>query len=68
MKKPNFEAFADEILAIIWEGNEIDGGTVQEIAFAHGLIVEYEATEPCYKNCACAQWGEFPVPCYRKAY
>lgn len=33
-----FKIFADDILAVIWAGGDIDGGTAQEVAERHGLI------------------------------
>lgn len=63
-------AFSRDILATFWEPhcfNEPDGGSVQDIAEKHGLLIPFTATEPCGENCNCAEWDKFPQTCYRAA-
>lgn len=67
-EKFDFVGFANEILRIAWDGNDIDGGTAQELADKYGLIQEVTVTEPCGEHCQCAELAEFPTKCYRKTY
>lgn len=64
----DFIGFADEILDIAWDGGDVDGAIMQEIAEEYGLIEKREMTEPCSENCTCAELAEFPVFCYWKTY
>lgn len=65
---PAFVAFADDVLAMAWEGAGPDGDDIQQAALRHGLLCEVTVTEPCGEVCACAEVGEFPAVCYRKRY
>jgi hypothetical protein len=68
-QKPNFKAFADDILKSIFEDETLDGADIQDIALKHNIIVEYIATKPCCENCVCKEIvDEFPVQCYKKNY
>ena len=58
------EAFTAEIMEDWWEG-DLDGGSRQDIAIKHGVLVETIVTEPCGENCACAGYDVFPQTCYR---
>jgi len=63
----NFKEFANEIIDISRE-SDIDGADVQDLAVKWGLLVEEMVNEPCDGDCVCAEYGAFPVSCYRKAY
>jgi hypothetical protein len=65
---PNFQAFADRLLEIAWEGCDADGDEIQRLALAFGLLRSVRRDEPCGDNCRCAEYGEFPLVCYRKTY
>jgi hypothetical protein len=60
--------FADEMIAIAFQGGDADGAHIQETATRTGLLKETTQQEPCGENCACAEYGEFPATCYRKTY
>lgn len=49
-----------------WPHGDVDGGDLQEAAYAAGLLAPITATEPCGESCSCAEWGEWPIECYRK--
>lgn len=59
--------FADSMLSIAWEGNDADGGMIQESAVSAGILREVNSNEPCGDNCGCVEHG-FPAICYRKTY
>ncbi len=43
----------------------LEGCDIEDYAVEHGLLVSFEATEPCCEDeCACAEVG-FPATCYR---
>jgi hypothetical protein len=44
---------------------ELDGGDVQDLAEKTGVLVPVKVTEACGENCACAEWDDFPLDCYR---
>ncbi|QDP51249.1 MAG: hypothetical protein Unbinned7913contig1002_4 [Prokaryotic dsDNA virus sp.] len=67
-KTIDLKGFADEVLSVVWDGNDIDGGSMQDIAERFGLIEKVIATEPCCEDCICAEVMEFPAECYRKTY
>jgi hypothetical protein len=62
---------ARSLVAVIFaeDRGDIDGGWLQDEAVKHGVLIEVEATEPCIDpeigNCACAEYGDFPMTCYR---
>ncbi len=43
----------------------IDGGDLQDALEKYGFLGEFKATEPCFDNCECAEFG-FPSSCYRQ--
>lgn len=44
-----------------------DGFDIQDLAVKHGLLEPFEVTEPCDPDsCACAEFGDFPMSCYRR--
>lgn len=63
-------AFARDIMAA-WPDGDVDGGALQEIAVAHGLLVPETRTEPCGDACECAEYHSPEdmaegVTCYRR--
>ena len=63
-------AFARDIMAA-WPDGDVDGGALQEIAVANGLLVPETRTEPCGDECACAEYHSPEdmsegVTCYRR--
>jgi hypothetical protein len=42
MQKPDFEAFAKDLLSEWPEGHDIDAGDLQEIAIKHGLLYKVD--------------------------
>lgn len=45
--------------------DELDGCDVQDMAEATGVLVPVKVTESCGETCACAEWDDFPLDCYR---
>ena len=62
------EAFADALLQISFNGQDVCGGDIQEIAVNLEIIEEYGVTGSCGESCSCAESGEFPANCLRKTY
>ena len=47
---------------------DIDGGALQDALTERGLLTPTEVHAPCDPEaCQCAEYGEFPVVCYRWA-
>ena len=46
---------------------DVDGGTLQDLAEHHGLLVPVQVSEACGEMCLCADYGDFPQTCYRKS-
>ena len=70
MKQPikeNFKDFADAMLECAFEGGDMPGGEIQELALEYNLIKEVLVGVPCDDFCPCSEIG-FPQICYRKAY
>lgn len=70
VERLDLRAFARSIIdaAHDWDGHpgDLDGGTLQEIAEEHGVLVLHRVTEPCSEDaCVCAEYGDWPVDCYR---
>ena len=59
-------AFACDILDNLPDGG-IEGDDLQDLGVKHGLLVPTEVKEPCGENCYCAEYGDFPMTCYRKS-
>lgn len=59
------QAFARDVMTS-WPEGDVDGGALQDYAEKHGLIVPQEAIESCGDDCVCADYGQFPMTCYRK--
>jgi hypothetical protein len=58
-------AFALDVLEDFHLG-DLDGGDRQDLAVKHGLLRSVEMTEPCGESCVCAEYGDFPMDCFRK--
>ncbi len=63
-------AFAQAVMEA-WPESDVDGGTLQSIAVAHGLLRPETRTGPCGEGCHCADYAtaqefERGVTCYRK--
>ena len=43
----------------------IDGGDAQDAMDRFGVLVKTVVTEPCGEVCNCAEFGDFPVDCYK---
>ena len=67
-KLSNFKEFANKILQVAFDGNDLDGSDIQDIGVECGLLKEVMATEPCGENCVCAEYNDWPMECYRKTY
>jgi len=68
IRTPDYKAFSLAILRDSRDclGHDIDGGFVQDEAVKHGLLVQFEAKEPCGEHCICAdECGMWPVKCFR---
>ncbi len=48
-------AFAQGVMEA-WPLGDVDGGTLQDLAFQHGLIVPEKRFEPCGEACTCAEY------------
>jgi hypothetical protein len=68
-ERDELRAFAQAVMEC-WPMGDLDGGTLQDAAVAHGLLVPETRHEPCGESCSCAEnadaqeWG-FGVVCYR---
>lgn len=50
------------------ERGDWDGGEIQDVAEKHGVLIRTTVTEPCDpEHCVCAEYGEFPLECFRLA-
>ena len=69
-ERDSLRAFAQAVMEC-WPMGDLDGGTLQDAAVAHGLLVPETRHEPCAEGCNCAEnadaqdWS-FGVVCYRK--
>jgi hypothetical protein len=61
---PMLQRFAAGILGDDEIGS-LDGGDIQDIAEACGLLVPTEVTAACGEACRCAEYGDFPQTCFR---
>ncbi|MFN8701078.1 MAG: hypothetical protein ACK52I_06610 [Pseudomonadota bacterium] len=48
-----------------WKSEGVDGEFVQTEAVKFGLLKEETMQKACGDNCGCAEYGEFPLNCYR---
>ena len=46
---------------------DVDGGSAQDAMERCGVLVAIEVTEPCGEECRCAEYGDWPMQCYRYA-
>jgi hypothetical protein len=67
-KNEQLLAFAQKVLAV-WPEGDLDGGALQDIAVATGLLVRREVTSiPCGSGCFCVDYytdGE-EIICYQR--
>jgi hypothetical protein len=52
------EQFRDEL-------GDVDGGSAQDAMERLGVLVPVTVTEPCGDECRCAEYGDWPMQCYR---
>lgn len=57
--------FAKDIMEN-WPDGGVEGDELQELAVKHKLLTPVEVYESCGENCACADYGNFPVTCYKR--
>ena len=57
--------FCDEALKVSFDGCDLDGGSVQEMAEKYGLVERVTMTERCGDTCICSEMDDFPLDCYR---
>ncbi len=67
----NINGFLHWVIDQALEGNDIDGGELQDKAVECGLLNPVVATEACGKHCYCqileTKFGcVFPIDCYKK--
>lgn len=65
---PNIRGFVIDLIDAHrgWSGpGDIDGGTFQELAEKHGVFVVERRAEQCGDVCECAEYGDWPLDCYR---
>lgn len=69
MSEKHLREFAKKVLAgYLCAGEEvgdIDGGDLQDWAEQCGLLKAEQVTEPCGEFCGCADYGDFPMTCYK---
>ena len=70
IERDSLRAFAKAVMEC-WPMGDLDGGTLQDAAVAHGLLVPETRHEPCAEGCNCAENAdaaefESGVVCYRK--
>ncbi|OGO33092.1 MAG: hypothetical protein A2Z03_02170 [Chloroflexi bacterium RBG_16_56_8] len=69
-ERDELRAFAQAVMEC-WPMGDLDGGTLQDAAVTHGLLIPETRHEPCAEGCNCAEnadaqeWS-FGVVCYRK--
>jgi hypothetical protein len=59
--------FMRALAQICWEGGSLDGGELQGLLVDVGVLVPIQVDEPCGEGCNCAEFGDFPMTCYRLA-
>lgn len=69
-ERDSLRAFAQAVMEC-WPMGDLDGGTLQDAAVAHGLLVPETRHEPCAEGCCCAENADAKewtsgVVCYRK--
>lgn len=65
---PQLGEFARRIMDDWPEGGMLDGGDLQDIGEATGVLVPRTMDKPCGENCQCSEFygsDEWPVTCYR---
>ena len=51
----------------VLRSDPFDGGELQDMGVAYGVLVPTEVTEACGETCECAEVDDFPQTCYRWA-
>ena len=64
-RKLDTTGFCREALAVAFDGCDLDGGSIQDMAEKYGLVEEVKMTERCGESCICAEMDDFPLTCYR---
>lgn len=64
--KAKLGALAGRLLAQLRDDSAPDGGDLQDLLTAAGVIAPVQVTTPCGEHCVCAEYG-FPMDCYRNA-
>lgn len=63
---PNWEGFVREMFSSAHDRGDWDGGTIQDVAEKHGVLIRTAVTEPCDpEHCPCAEVDDFPLECFR---
>lgn len=69
MTRPTYDQLAAFARAIIRQHQsalgDVDGGSIQDAAERHGVLVAVRVTEPCGEYCRCVDYADFPMECYR---
>lgn len=60
--------FINDVINVSFEGADLTGADIQELAVTHGLLKPQQMKAPCAPHCICNEVGEFPTLCYRKTY
>lgn len=70
MPQPDFKGFADAVINVGEDGQDMDSADIQDLAVVHRLLAKVVATKRCGENwsCPCAEITGFPITCYRKTY
>ena len=64
---PDWEGFVREMFDDAHDRGDWDGGTIQDVAEKHGVLIRTKVTEPCDPDhCVCAEY-EMPTECFRLA-
>ena len=64
-KTPDWEGFVREMFGMEDRG-DWDGGTIQDVAEKHGVLIRETWDEPCDPDhCVCAEYGDVPMECFR---
>ena len=63
----SLKKFAAGVVALMRDGGDVDGGDLQDLAAATGVLVAEQVSKPCAATgCQCDELGaDFPTTCYR---
>lgn len=69
-QQPNLIGFANEMINAALVGGDMDGGSIQDSATKHCLLIPKTVDSPCRDSeaggCACAEVSDFPTECMIK--